>query len=44
MLSTKVITLGRQQRVQKHLVTWVHVQNTFLLFQPMHTIIKSQEC
>jgi len=31
MLSTKVITLGRQQRVQKHPVTWIHVVARFVL-------------
>jgi len=30
MLSTKVIILGRQQRVQKHPVTWVHVVSKFV--------------
>lgn len=31
MLSTNVITIGRQQRVQKHPVTWVHVVSKFFL-------------
>ena len=38
MLSTEVITLGRQQKVQKHPVAWVHVVSKFVLSDTEHPL------